>query len=422
MSEQASFDDISEHSTHSEWKTRTFTEIISINDYPPLEKGHEHTYISMSDLNVYERKIQNKQQKEYKYSAPRFRNEDTLFPKMSRCLENGKTAYVDVLDEGEIAFGSTEFLVLRPKEDILPKFIYYTVRRPDVWRKAFKWRNGTTARRQRISTDVFDEIEIDVPPIEEQEKIVEFLDALDSRFENNQREIKILEGIVRSIFRSWFVDFEPYDEFKDSERGEIPSEFEVVDFTDIAKVTYGYGFKSELFNESEEGVPVVRIRDIEESDISTYTPEEFDSKYWIEPGDVLAGMDGEFFVNIWKNKEAALNQRVCRFEGTKDCYSNMLLYFLIETPLKRLTQTKTGTTVKHLGKSDIDEIKVICPGEKSLEKFNKIVEPIYRLMVSHGLENNPLAETRDLLLPKLMTGEVRVSDINLGKEQKINGE
>lgn len=110
---------------NSEWEERTFSDVIEVNNYPSLEKGKEQTYVAMDHLDPFERKVKKTTDKEYKYSAPRFRNGDTLFPKMSRCLEIGKTAYVDVLDEDETAFGSTEFMVMRPKGDeILPKFIY----------------------------------------------------------------------------------------------------------------------------------------------------------------------------------------------------------------------------------------------------------------------------------------------------------
>lgn len=146
--DQTVSENYNEQAPTEDWSNMKLSEVIEINDYPSLEKGEHYRYVSMDDLDVFDRKIKNSEQKEYKYSAPRFENGDTLFPKMSRCLENGKTAFVDILDQNEVAFGSTEFVVMSPTDKVLPKFVYYTARRSNVVRRAFKWRNGTTARRQ----------------------------------------------------------------------------------------------------------------------------------------------------------------------------------------------------------------------------------------------------------------------------------
>ena len=129
----------------TEWETRTLSDVIEINDYPSLEKGEEHTYVGMKNLDRNVRKIQKTKQKEYKYSGPRFENGDTLFARITPCLENGKTAYVDVLNEDEAAFGSTEFIVMSATDETLPKFVYYTARRPEVRQYAIKRR---PARRE----------------------------------------------------------------------------------------------------------------------------------------------------------------------------------------------------------------------------------------------------------------------------------
>jgi type I restriction enzyme S subunit len=191
-----------------DWEERVFSDVIKINDYPSLEKGEEQTHVGMKHIEENVRKVQKTVKKEYKYSKPRFENGDTLFARITPCLENVKTAFVDILDEEEAATGSTEFLVMSATEDVLPKFVYYTARRPDVRQFAIKRMTGSSGR-QRVPTDVFDNISITVPPLEEQEKIVGFLDAIDTKIETNDRIIELCDSIAQTIFSYWFESFNP---------------------------------------------------------------------------------------------------------------------------------------------------------------------------------------------------------------------
>lgn len=393
------------------WEERTLSDVIDINDYPSLEKGEEHTYVGMKYLDRHIRKIQGYEQKEYKYSSPRFKNGDTLFARITPCLENGKTAFVDILDDDEAAFGSTEFIVMSATEETIPKFVYYTAKRPDVRQYAIKRMTGTSGR-QRVPTDVFDNFKIQLPPVEEQEKIVAFLDALDTKIETNERICEILKEIGKTLFESWFVDFEPYNEFKKSQQGEIPEEFNVESLADIAEVTYGYSFDSDKFNEEGKGTPVIRNGDLpaETIDYSTnkYIQEEFDSDYEVWPGDLIVTMDRYFDPYIWRGEKAALNQRICRFEGISEEYSNIFLYYLMQDPINKIERAKTGTTLPHLSKTDIGNIEVVIPDKKSLEKFNAKVQPMYEKIVESSKENRHLADLRDTILPELMSGEIRL--------------
>lgn len=255
---------------------------------------------------------------------------------------------------------------------------------------------------------------IPLPPINEQQKIGYILDNIEQKISLNDRIIEDLEEASKRIYREWFIDFEPYEKFKDSDVGQIPEKFEIKNLTDIAEVTYGYAFSSDEFNEDGDGEPIIRIRNLPDDETDQFSPEEFKDKYRVEAGDVLAGMDGEFRPYIWKGPSAGLNQRVCKFEG-KNTYSSIYLWNVIRKPFYKLEQAKTGTTVIHLGKGDIDEIEIPVPDEKSLVKFNEVMEPAYQDMIRRERENRQLENLRDSLLPKLMSGEIRVNDISLGE-------
>jgi type I restriction enzyme S subunit len=253
---------------------------------------------------------------------------------------------------------------------------------------------------------------IPLPSLNEQQIIGSILDNIERKISLNDKIIGNLEKMSKRVYQEWFVDFEPYKKFEDSDIGKIPEEFEVKNLTDIAEVTYGYAFSSDEFNEAGDGEPIIRIRNLPDDETDQYSPEEFKDKYRVEAGDVLAGMDGEFRPYIWKGPIAGLNQRVCKFEG-ESRYSSIYLWNAIRKPLYKLEQAKTGTTVIHLGKSDIDEIEIPVPDEESLNEFNEVMGPVYRDMIRRERENRQLENLRDSLLPKLMSGEIRVNDIEL---------
>ncbi len=196
-----------------------------------------------------------------------------------------------------------------------------------------------------------------------------------------------------------------------SEFGEVPVGWKVTDIYELLEVDYGYPFKSEFFNEEKKGLPLIRIRDLKNGDGSFYTTEEFDQKYVIHPGDVLAGMDAEFKPYLWSGEKALLNQRVCRFRSKHEYVSNIFIFELIKPHLHFYEKTKSGTIVIHLGKSDINQIEIIKPKKPVLLLFKEISDPILFKYKNNNKEIRTLTKTRDTLLPKLMSGEIRIKDV-----------
>ncbi len=154
-------------------------------------------------------------------------------------------------------------------------------------------------------------------------------------------------------------------------------------------------------------MPIIRIRDLEKQEINTYTTEKVDTIYVVKPGDILVGMDGEFRVYVWRGTQALLNQRICKFIP-KNNTSSVFLFFSLQEPLNFFERSKVGTTVIHLGKTDIDQIKFLMPPEDMMSKFKKIIDGIFYKAVLNGLESKNISLLRDILLPKLMTGKIRV--------------
>lgn len=162
------------------WKRVTFNEVININPIRELKKGTKAKYVSMADLEPFQRKVSNFIIKEFK-SGSKFKNKDTLFARITPCLENGKTSFVDFLEDNEVGFGSTEFIVLSAKSEITDsKFVYYLSITPEIRKIAIKSMTGTSGR-QRVENEIFKKIKINLPSIQVQKSIVKILSDLDSK-------------------------------------------------------------------------------------------------------------------------------------------------------------------------------------------------------------------------------------------------
>lgn len=181
--------------------------IIQINPTERLAKGTLAKKVPMEYLQPFTRAISSYETAEYS-GGSKFRNGDTLMARITPCLENGKTAYVSILDDGEVGFGSTEYIVFRNIEGVTDsKFVYYFVTSPWFREIAIKSMVGSSGR-QRVQQSVLENLEVTLPPLEEQRRIAGILGSLDDKIELNRRINANLEAQAQALFRSWFVDNE----------------------------------------------------------------------------------------------------------------------------------------------------------------------------------------------------------------------
>ena len=170
----------------SEWRTIRAADFIDFNPRLSLKKGDIATKVAMDKLKPFTKKIPETEKAEFN-SGAKFCNGDTVMARITPCLENGKTAYVDMLDDGEIGFGSTEFIVMRAKTGISdPQFVYYTAISPVFRNVAIKSMVGSSGR-QRVQQSVLEELELSVPDLEEQRRIGAFLARIDEKIALNDR-------------------------------------------------------------------------------------------------------------------------------------------------------------------------------------------------------------------------------------------
>ena len=297
------------------------------------------------------------------------------------------------------------------KPDVLDqRFLYYYSNSPDYidWLRS----HANSGVQVNLSTEAILNSPISFPPLPVQRRIAGILSAYDELMENSQRRIRLLEAMARALYREWFVHFRfPGHEKRPrvaSPLGDIPQGWEVRTVKDVATVTYGFPFASKKFNTDGIGTPVIRIRDILDASINTFTDEEADPKYHIKNGDILVGMDGDFHMCIWSSGHAFQNQRVAKFESNGEI-GNYHLFLALELPIQTWNKSIVGTTVAHLGDMHIKTIQIAWPPAKILAKAREILEPMSEqiIMLKRRVQN--LRRTRDLLLPRLLSGQVNLT-------------
>ena len=270
-----------------------------------------------------------------------------------------------------------------------------------------------SANQVRMAIGLLKEMPIEVPPLAVQRRIAGILSAYDELMENSQRRIRLLEAMVRALYREWFVHFRLPGHEKlprvASPLGDIPQGWEVRTVKDVAKVTYGFPFASNKFNTDGIGTPVIRIRDILDGSINTLTDEVAEPKYHIKNGDILVGMDGDFHMCIWSSGHAFQNQRVAKFESNGEI-GNYHLFLALELPIQTWNKSIVGTTVAHLGDMHIKTIQIVWPPAKILAKAREVLEPMSQQIIDLKRQIQNLRRTRDLLLPRLLSGQVCLAE------------
>lgn len=309
---------------------------------------------------------------------------------------------------------SADVIVFRPKDcqKVDSQYLYYVLSSDAFIESTVIASKGT--KMPRGDKDAMLRYMMPLPPLPIQQRIAGILSAYDELIENSQRRIKLLEAMARALYREWFVHFRfPGHENHPrvpSPLGEIPQGWEVKFVKEVATVTYGFPFKSREFQTDRIGTPVIRIRDILSGSSETFTEEKAEPKYHVKNGHILIGMDGDFHMNIWSSGHAYQNQRVARFES-KGEIGNFHLFLALEKPIQELNKAIVGTTVAHLGDMHIKAIQIIFPPKEIRVKASDFLEPLMTQIIGFKQQIQTLRRTRDLLLPRLLSGQIDVKTI-----------
>jgi type I restriction enzyme S subunit len=356
------------------------------------------------------------------YSAgPKFRNGDTLLAKITPCLENGKTAQVQILEKNEVAFGSSEFIVLRENEYSKNDFIYYLAKSPSFRKKAIICMEGTSGRK-RVNEGALKLQELPIPPILIQQKIAAVLSALDSKIELNNRINSELEAMAKNLYDYWFVQFDfpnengkPYKTsggkmvWSEELKRDIPEGWKTGNLLDIAEYTNGLPCQN-YPPSGENTLKVIKIKEMHDgfSRETDLVRSDIPQKVIIEDGDVLFSWSASLEIQLWSRGKGALNQHI--FKVTSKDYPRSFYYYQLLNYIKhfKMMAENRKTTMGHITQDHLEQSRIVLPLKSLTLELEKIIDPILNSKIHNDLENNKLSELRDWLLPMLMNGQVKV--------------
>lgn len=407
----------------SEWRTIRAADFIDFNPRLSLKKGDIATKVAMDKLKPFTKKIPETEKAEFNGGA-KFCNGDTVMARITPCLENGKTAYVDMLDDGEIGFGSTEFIVMRAKMGISdPQFVYYTAINPVFRNVAIKSMVGSSGR-QRVQQSVLEELELSVPDLDEQRRIGDFLARIDEKIALNDRINDNLQQQAQALFKQWFVDNPDAISWKEGTFSNL-----------IEKTISGDWGKDSPSGNNTEMVYCIRGADIPEVRAGNkgkmptryILPKNYAAKQLVD-GDIVVEISGGSPTQSTGRAAAVSDALLARYDKGMVCTNfckalkpragySMYVYYYWQYLYDRdiFFSYENGTTgIKNLDINGFIETEpiVIAP-EGLVEKFDAVCQTVFSKIYANGMENEQLALVRDTLLPKLMSGEIDVSAVQL---------
>ena len=410
------------------WTTKKLSEIAYINPRESIGKGVVAKKVSMDKLQPFCRDVPEFVFEEYKGGA-KFRNNDTIMARITPCLENGKIAKVSILDNDEIGFGSTEYIVFRAIDGVSDAdFLYYLICSPLVRNPAIKSMVGSSGR-QRVQTDVVANLDIELPPIEEQRKIGGLLKTFDNKIKLNNEINNNLEQQAVLLFKKWFIEFDNSSKnMLETRFGLIPESFKLLKNGELPLVVTDYvangSFASLKANVTLYQEPnyayFIRNTDLKSGTFEVFVDEHsynFLSKSTLYGGEIIisnVGDVGSVFLCPKLDKPMTLGNNIIMLRLEQENLRYYLYIWFKWLYGQSLIQgIKGGSAQPKFNKTDFKNLPIFLPPDDLLEQFHQIVKPMFELIDENNAENKALTITRDTLSPRLMFGELDVSDIDL---------
>ena len=326
----------------------------------------------------------------------------------------GRSYFYDGSD-GELVYAGFLIKFSLDSTKVNPRILkYYTHSKPYYdWVQSF----GTGSTRGNINAKTYGNMPIKLPPRDTQDNIVAILKSLDDKIEVNRRINENLEQQAQALFKPWFVDFEPFKNqpFVESELGMIPQGWRVESLSSIADYVNGLAMQKYRPEDGEEGLPVLKIKELGQGNIDDSSelcsPSVIGEKYIINDGDIIFSWSGTLMVKVWCGGKCGLNQHL--FVVNPKDYPKWLVYHWTKYHLDnfiRIAKDK-AVTMGHIKRGELDKAKTIIPDKENMQKIDALIKPIFEQIIANELESRRLAELRDTLLPRLMSGELKVNDL-----------
>lgn len=378
------------------WTTKKLSEIANINPRERIGKGVVAKKIPMDKLQPFCRDIPEFVFEEYK-GGTKFKNGDTIMARITPCLENGKVAKVSVLNDDEVGFGSTEYIVFRAINGVSDSdFLYYMICSPVVRNPAIKSMVGSSGR-QRVQTDVVANLDIELPHIEEQRKIGSVLRLLDDKIAiNNEINNNLLEQ-AQAIYQQMFID-------------NARSDWTEGTLSDIADITMGQSPSSRSYNEDGNGTIFFQGRaefGFRFPSIRLYTTEP---KRMAQSNDTLMSVRAPVGDLNVAHTDCCIGRGLAAIHS-KYNHQSFVLYTMFSLKKQLDVFNGEGTVFGSINRNSLNGMPILIPSDDILEEFERIVAPMDLTIRNNYDEICRLQDIRDTLLPRLISGEIDVSDI-----------
>lgn len=386
---------------NSEWKIKRLSDIAELNPRESLPKGEIAKKVAMDKLQPFCRDIPSYELEPYS-GGVKFRNGDTIMARITPCLENGKTAKVNILEEGEIGFGSTEYIVFRAKKRTDPDYLYYLVCSPMVREPAIKSMVGSSGR-QRVQTDVVQNLELECPPTYIQEKIGGILRRIDDKIAINNAINEHLQQQAFALFGQLLTQ----------SKSNLCMLGEIAELNPKRQLTKG---------------AVARCIDMAQLSTSGAFPNGWEMKPYnggmrFTNGDTIIARitpcleNGKAaFIDFLDDSEIAFGSTEYIVLASKGYFPAEFFYCLARYPsfVDYAVKNMNGSSGRQRVSADtLSQYLLPRIGEDEAALFSKNVTSMFKVMRNNYLENMHLSALRDALLPQLMSGELDVSTLEI---------
>jgi len=300
---------------------------------------------------------------------------------------------------------STGFTVIDVDfEKAVPYYIYYALTQKEVTEHLQAIAEQSVSAYPSIKPSDIENLELLLPDRKTQEKIVAVLSSIDEKIKQNNEINNNLEQQAKAIFSKEFLTLET-----------LPDGWNQASLIDIADYLNGLAMQKYRPTADETGIPVLKIKELRQTccdDNSELCSPNVKSEYIIQDGDVIFSWSGSLLVDFWCGGICGLNQHL--FKVTSNKYNKWFYYAWTKHHLDRFIAVAAdkATTMGHIKRDELAKAKVLIPNEADYQRIGALLQPIYDLIISNRIENKKLSSLRDTLLPKLMSGELDVSNID----------
>ncbi|WP_232287702.1 restriction endonuclease subunit S [Verminephrobacter eiseniae] len=427
-----------------EWGEIPFSEAVLLNPATPLVKGVIYPFVEMSAIAVGTRDVKCSEYRNFSGGGSRFQDRDTLMARITPCLENGKLARFQAPEGEPIGHGSTEFIVIRGKPNVTDNdYAYYLAISSEVRKFAISQMTGTSGR-QRVPTDALGKISVLLPPLTEQKAIAHILGTLDDKIALNRRMNATLEAIAQVLFKSWFVDFDPvrakmegrwqrdqslpglpadlYDLFPErlvaSELGEIPEGWAIGSFSEAVEIIGGGTPKTSVSEYWGGDIPWFSVVDTPpSSDVFVVQTEKSitrsglngSSARMIAKGTTIISARGTVGNLGIAGRDMTFNQSCYALRG-KNGSGDYFVFLSAQCMVEQLKVMAHGSVFSTITRQTFDAVRFVLPPEPVLQQFERTATSVFDAIFGNGNDSRSLARLRGTLLPKLISGELRIQD------------